>query len=177
MHEEINLLSSARERKKGGKTVSRLRNFAVGFLLLVGISSMIIFILIYFSPLPSLLREKDGAIADLRRYDNEFVSLVVTRDRIKLAETILNSRKRFDEIFATVQNILPESTSITGYDITTKNASFTIVALSLVPLDEILQSLEDTISSEQYFRSLTISSLVYDGNRNIYELTVSLSLL
>lgn len=177
MHEDINLLSSIKQRKKGGKATSRLRNLAVGLLLFVTVTSMTVFFLIISSPLPSLIKERDSAISDLKKYNRQLEFLANTRDRLKHASKVLSERKRFDNAFVLIQTVLPNEVAIIGYDFSTTSVSFTVSALSLGPLDVFLHDLGGIIEEGQQFRSLTLSSLVFDETKNTYELTVSLTLL
>ncbi|MBI2034151.1 MAG: hypothetical protein HYT11_00265 [Candidatus Levybacteria bacterium] len=177
MHEDINLLSSLKQRKKSGKATSRLRNLAVGMLLFVTAASMTVFFLIISSPLPSLIKERDSEISDLKKYNKQLEFLANTRDRLSHASKIVLERKRFDNAFALTQSVLPSEVSITGYDFSTSSVSFTVSALSLGPLDLFLHDIGDIIEQGEQFRALTLSSLVFDEAKNVYELTVSLALL
>ena len=177
MHEDINLLSSIKQRKKGGKATSRLRKLAIGLLFFVTTASITIFFLIISSPLPTLIKERDSAISDLKKYNRQLEDLANTRDRLKHASKIISERKRFDNVFVLAQSVLPGEASIIRYDFSTSSVSFTVSALSLSPLDVFLHDLGGIIEEKQLFRSLTLSSLVFDETRNTYELTVSLALL
>ena len=177
MHEDINLLSSLKQRKKGGRSTSRLRNLAVGLLLFVTAVSMTIFFLIISSPLSSLIKERDSEISDLKKYNRQLEFLANTRDRLSHASKIISERKRFDNAFVLVQGVLPNEASIIEYDFSTSSVSFTISALSLGPLEIFLHDLGGIIEKGQQFRSLTLSSLVFDESIDSYELTVSLALL
>ncbi len=177
MREDINLLPSIKARKIGGRAANNLRNVAVGLLLFVATTSMTVFFLIVSSPLPSLKKEQEGAVADLKKYNRELEFLTVTRDRLKHASKILSERKRFDNAFVSIQGVLPSEASIIGYELAIQNVSFTISTLSLAPLDVFLRDLKGVVIEGKAFRSLTLSSLVFDEAKKTYELTVSLTLL
>ncbi len=174
---KINLLSDRRINKPShliGKRPKILRTIALSLLFGIGISTMILYIMIIFSPLPQLRKEEQKARDDLSAYQLEMSKLVFINNRTDDIRQIFNKREKIDKNLGSVQNITPADIDLDGITIVKKNYTFKFSSNNLASMDKLINSIVGLSGKAGDFSRVHLTSLSIDQERHKYILVVDL---
>src|SRR6266403_164076 len=143
MNKGINLFKA--ERKISVNVASQkltiLRFVAVGLLFITSAFSIVLFLLIYLSPLPDLQKQEKTLLTTLSTSHPDIAKLFLINDRLKSSENIINKRKNFDQLLELVRQRMPSDVSIAAMTMNKETISITVLSSSMVSLDNFLNNL------------------------------------
>lgn len=176
MNSGINLL----EKKKASigllhyQKLRLLRLIAVGLLFLVSTLSIILFLLISFSPLPQLKRQEEQALSTLSQYHPDIAKLYLVNERTDVINNIITKRKYLDKTIGGIQTMLPTGVKVDALSINNNTVSLSVSSGSLELLDIFINSLLNSVQEKKDFSKVTLTSLSVDNQKDLFLITVSL---
>jgi Tfp pilus assembly protein PilN len=174
MSKGINLVGSEKQIsvKIGSKKIKLLRMISLSLLFGVSGLSIILFLLIALSPLPSLQKQEQSALQTLSQYHPDIAKHMLVEERLKNSEIILAKRSVFDQTLIKIKNKLPPDATITGITMNSGEISLTVTSTSLVVLDTFLNNLITAAEQKEDFSKVILSKLTTSEGGNTYSLTI-----
>lgn len=177
MNKGINLLADKRDFKSFSRERDRLKIFrfgAVGLLFAVSISSMIVSILIVFSPLPQLAKQEQEARDKLAALRFDIMKLVFINERGDSIRKILNKRPAYDKKIEIIKSKVPAGVTLDGLTISKKLYSFKFSSTDLALLDELLNNIMAITGKGRDFFRIYLEELSIDGEGKKFVITIDL---
>src|SRR5690348_625617 len=109
MNSGINLLGNKKQIpvSPAVKKLRLIRGIAISILSLVAFCSMVLFLLIAFSPLPKLQKQEQDASQTMSQYHVDVAKLDLVNDRLGTTAEIINKRNNYDQVLAAVRSQMP----------------------------------------------------------------------
>ncbi len=179
MNDGINLLNPEKRGAPAAfmKQLWTARLVTVGLLFIVSVSSVILFMLVSLSPLPSLQKQEQSLQATLAQSKTDILKVALVNERIGTINTILSQRQSYDQAFSAIENQLTGDLTVTTIQADKKNMVLTVTSLSLTPLNAFLNGLIGDVQNKKVFSQITLLNLTNDAQTSGYTATVQLSLL
>lgn len=177
MSKGINLIPES--KKTHSPLLNRLRvlRFTAIFLLfIISVTSMMLYVLIAFSPLPQLREEEQQHIVALSQFNPEIIKIALINERSENIAVLLAKRTAFDKTFTILQSKLPTNGEITGLKVGDNTLSFTFSSSSLSDIEIVLANITQA-AREKQFSQVRMSSLTQDTDKDLFQVTVSMALL
>ncbi len=177
MSNGINLLVDKRNAKVFMPAKSSIKIFrfgAIGLLFLVGASSVILSILIVFSPLPQLRREEQKARADLAAFKIDMNKLAFINERGDNIRKIIAGRSSYDKKLDIIQSKMQADVVLDGVSIAKKKYTFKFASRNLTSLDELINGLTAITGAGREFLRVNLTSLAVDVENKQFVLVVDL---
>lgn len=161
MSNEINLLFNKKQAKNSqlASRVKILRFFAVGMLCLVSLFSIVLFLLVLSSPLPSLNKQKDTLVASLSKSHEVILQQTLLSTRLNEADKIIKNRSDFSSLIALFEKGLPEDAVIEQVSVEKKIVNFTFSAKNLNDITTYLDGLKANVKQKKSFENVFVVSL------------------
>lgn len=179
MNSRINLLPTKKQAPSTAATrrAGRVRLFAMVMLFGVSAASIILFLLIALSPLPTLQQQERNAIATLSQYRTDIAKLLLVNDRLRSSATLLEKRKDFDKALEAIRSRMPDGVTITEMNMTRESVSVTVASESLSRIDTFLNNLTSAVADKKDFKHVTMSKLLVDEQKDVFTVTVQVVML
>jgi Tfp pilus assembly protein PilN len=179
MNSRINLLPSKKQAPSSATTrrAGRVRLFAMSMLFGVSTASIILFLLIALSPLPTLQQQERNALGTLSQYRTDIAKLLLVNDRLRASSTVLKNRKDFAKALESVQSRLPSGVAITDINMTRETVSVTVTSTSLSSIDTFITSLINSQAEKKDFKSVSMSKFSVDSQKEAFLVTVQVVML
>lgn len=163
MSNEINLLNS---KKAGGNVrlqaqVKILRVIAVGLLFTIGVGSLVIFILILASPLPSLKNQENQLLQSMAQLHSKVIKQVLIVTRLDDINQIIKNRHQVDKRIAKFEELLPIGSEIKEVSVNEKSISLSMYSNSLGKIESYTSSLKSLRNSDKSMKEIHIESFQY----------------
>ena len=175
MNNQINLQLG---KTKSSPSLAKKRAFfhTISISLLFGFAffSIVLFILISLSPLPSLQEREKVETKRLSFFKDTIVKINLTKERIDNVDKILRDRPTYSQSLLTIKSLLPTEAAINEIHLNDKNLTFTITSKSLLPLDTFLNSLKMESEKGEKFKKITIVTLEKNLDKEVYILVLKL---
>lgn len=170
MSKGINLLGAEQRisAKIGSQKLKILRATAVWSLFGISGASIVLFLLIALSPLPSLQKQEQDVRAALAQHHPDVAKLLLVNDRLKGSEEILARRGSFNQTLDAIQAKMPEDTEITGLVMNDKEISVTISSASLASLNTFMDRIVAATEAKEDFSKVTLIDFFTNQNVNSY---------
>lgn len=149
-----------------------LRFGAIGILFIVGASSVIISMLIVFSPLPQLRLAEQKARADLAAFKLDMNKLVFVNERGDSIRKIIEKRPSYDKKLDIVQSKMQGDVTLEGISIAKKKYTFKFYSKNLASLDGLLNGLTSITGKGRDFLRVYLTSLAVDPEKKSFVLIV-----
>lgn len=161
MSNEINLLYNKKQAKNSqlASRVKILRFFAVGLLCLVSLFSIVLFLLVVSSPLPSLIKQKDTLVASLSQSHDVILQQTLLSTRLSEIEKIIKNRSDFSGLISLFEKGLPENAVINQISVEKKIVNFTFSADNLDDITTYLDGLKANVKQKKSFTNVYVVSL------------------
>lgn len=178
MYNEINLLRTHRKDLEQRKKVVYLsRVIAFSMLGIVVLIMIVVIVLKFISPLPSLQSQEQDLQGRLARLDSKRGKFLIVSDRIRNISTILSGRIDYFQKIDTIVNQLSTDIIILSFSIDKANLQMTVGTPSLTSLNTFIERLLELTGEKKVFTKLTLNSLSLDTKNNKYILSIEGSLL
>ena len=176
MNNGINLIGD-KKQKQLSPLLSRLNIFryaAIALLFGVSVASMILFLLIAFSPLPELQQQEQTNKQTLSGFQTDMAKIAIINDRMQSVNQLLNDRSSYGEIFSMIEQKLPNDTTITAFNLIQNTAMVTISSTSLASFHSVLNSL--LAEEGTRFSQVSMNNLIIDEQEDTFFMTIALTL-
>ncbi|HEX8931989.1 MAG TPA: hypothetical protein VF810_02435, partial [Patescibacteria group bacterium] len=108
-----------------------LRVIALSMLFSIAAVSVVLFLLIALSPLPTLQKQEQSALDTIAKFHPDIAKLFIVEDRLNNSQVVLNNRKNFDQSLSKIKEKMPSSLAVTALTINKDKASVTVASSSL----------------------------------------------
>lgn len=175
MINEINLLHGSTSRKN--KLLSKLaaiRMVSMSFLFVISFSSIVLFILIALSPLPSLQQREIEEARTLATFDKKIVKILLTKERLTNAGKILQTRNVRAETLQKLAAQVPGDLTVNSIKLLGKKIEMSVTSKSLANLDTFTANVTEFNKREKRFKKIMLASLILDADSGKYVLSIEL---
>ena len=173
MNTKINLLiKKDEEALRREKRVKVLNILAAISLLLVGVSSVIVFLMIQLVDLKPIKTQQEDVLRKINLLSQKQAKLYILNNRVDKIEEILKDRKDLSHASGVLFSKIPSRVSVESLEINAKSLSLTVSSPSLSSIGELIDNLAGMVKEKEIINSLTINSLVFDVGSNSYNLIV-----
>lgn len=173
----INLVLNKREIKPKIPINSRLGMFRLGAIIILfgsGAISIIVSILIVFSPLPQLQKDEQKARDRLAEYKLEISKLAFINDRGDSIRKILSERQYYDKRIEVIQNKIPAGVSFDSFSIEKNIYTLTFSSENLSSLNELLDAIVDLSGKKRDYSKIYLTSLSINDDNKKFVMVVDL---
>lgn len=171
---DINLiLPKNQESLKREKRIKLFNSIALVCLIIIGLTSIIIFLLIQSLNIPSIKQQQGDVLKQMSQFQSKQAKLLVLSDRINNIQNILDKRKDLSSVTNIILERMPNQLSIDSLEMDEKTISITASSTSLFSIGEFINNLTGMVKNKEFITSLTLDSLVFDDSKNSYQVSVS----
>jgi len=177
MNSGINLLGN-KKKASSMQSSPRLRLLRKGAILLlfsISCASIILFILITFSPLPALQKQEEQAIFQMTKRHTDIAKLILVNDRLTGSSKILASRPDFAKAIDAIKKIMPGGVDIVAVNLIKNSVSVTVESKSLVLIDTFFTNLISVVNAKKDFSQLTLTNFFFHDQKDSYAVTVTVT--
>lgn len=173
MNTNINLLLKNDEESLKRQRKVKLFNFiAAIFLILTGMTSLIIFLLIQLTDVSSIKKKHLEVARKISDVQDKQARLFILNDRINNILEILDKRHDLSSVMIAMLAKTPNNILVENMEIDYKVISMTVHSSSLFAIGEFINNLTDMVRKKDKINSLTLNSLVFDENKNSYAASI-----
>jgi len=170
---DINLLLRTDEESLKRKKRIRILNFvAAGLLIIVGLISLVVFLLIQGANSPSIRKEQNDVLKKISQFQDRQSKLFILNNRIDSIDKILKTRKDISKTMNELLAKMPDNLSINSFEINAKSIVLTGESNSLYSIAQLINNLTDMVYKKEILKSLTLSSLTLDNSSNGYQVSL-----
>lgn len=176
MNEGINLLDP--NKKSSGFLpghLQKMRIVVVGLLFIVSVSSVILFILVALSPLPTLQAQERSLQQTLLASKSDIVKLAFVKERASSISTLLAKRQDLDQTIGLIEAKITGNTTITSLQADNTGIVLTAESGSLQDLDNFLNGLIQYVQQKKAFSQVLMVDLATDQTTGEYAVSVRLN--
>lgn len=177
MNKGINLLIDKHNTKVFDATKNRLkvlRFTAIGLLFIVGVISVVLSILIFFSPLFELRLEEQKAMSDLAKFQLDINKLAFINDRSNSINEIIDKRSSYDKKLNIIKTEMQSDVTLDDLSIIKTKYILKFSSKNLLSLDKLLNDLASITGAGRDFSRIYMSNLSMDGKNKRFVLDVEL---
>lgn len=179
MSEGINLLDPNKQSTSSAilRRLRTMRVVMIGLLFFVSVASVMLFILVTLSPLPSLQKQEQSLRLTLAQSKNDMIKFSWVSEQASTIDTILANRHTIDQTIDLILSKLPSDTTVTAIQVQKNSMSLTIESQSLQSLDTFITNLIGIVQGKKVFSQLNLTDLSIDSTNNAYSMTIQMVLL
>lgn len=173
----INLIKTEKDTKKLSPIRGRLWIFRLISMLLlfgVGLASVIVTILIAYSPLPELQKIEAEERSNLSQYNIDINKVVFVNERGDSIREILKNRNSYDAKLNYIKEVVPSGVAFEGFTLEDKRYTLRFSSRNLESLDSLVDSIVNASGKDKQFLRVFQSSLSVDVERSNFVLVVDL---
>lgn len=173
MNTNINLLLKQDDESLKQQKKVKLSNFiAVIFLIVTGMTSLIVFLLIQLTDVSSIKKKHLDVAGKISDAQDKQARLFILNDRISNILEILDKRHDLSSVMSSILAKTPNNILVENMEIDYNVISMTVHSNSLFTIGEFINNLTDMVRKKDKINSLTLNSLVFDENKNSYTASI-----
>lgn len=153
------------KEQKRGKIINVI---AIAFPILVGVVSLIIFLITQAINPVSIKEQQEKTIGELSRLQDKKIKLLIINDRLDNIDELLKKRKDFTEKINILLSKMPNEVLLQNLQIDNTKLLLIVSSASLGAIDELINNLIDMAAKREIISSLSLDSLTFDENGNNY---------
>lgn len=177
MSSDINLVSGkAYQLEKELKRLKVLRIIAVLALITVSGVSILLFLVTLLLPISSVKKDQEKTLSNTVLLREKLVKYYFINDRIKNISQINKERKNYSIIANTLIDRVPADLSVDILTIEEGTITISTGGISLIPINEYINSIIEIGDKRQGIKNLTVESLLFN-NTGKYVLTLQADVL
>lgn len=177
MNNGINLATDKRSIKSTSIIKDRLkvlRISSMAMLFIVGAGSVIISILIVFSPLSQLRRDEEKIKTQLSVFQPDIYKLAFINERGDSIRKVISQRPMYDKKIEAIESKLPADVSLETLTINNKTYTLKFSSNNLASLDGLLNNLVGATGKGKDFIRIYLTSISSDKDNQKFTLIVDL---
>ena len=179
MNKGINLLGKRIQTPitKAAEQLRTLRVIAISLLFVISASSIVLFLLIALSPLPSLQKREQNVIKTLSVQHQDMAKLEVTKERLKIISAIIDKRNNFSSSLEKIIDKMPSGLNVTAIKMKNKDISITVAGSSLSSLENFIDNLTKASDEKKDFSKITLKEIESFPSQNSFVTKINLTTL
>lgn len=151
-----------------------LRISSMAMMFVVGASSIVIYILVVFSPLPQLRSDEQQLKNELSVFQTDIYKLAFINERGDSIRKIIAQRPAYDKKLELIESKLPLDVQLDSLTIDKKIYALEFSSKNLDSLDYLLNSLVDSTGKDKEFLRIYLSNISMDEDSQKFILVVNL---
>ena len=172
---EINLIHGSKSRKNTLlNKIAAIRVFSLSFLFIVSFSSIVLFMLIALSPLPSLQQREKEEAKTLSLFNEKIVKVLLTKERVNHITTVLNTRPVYAETLQKMTAQVPGDIVVDSVKVVGSKIEMNVSSGTLVNLDMFQANMLQLNKKEKRFKKIILTGLTLDADTGKYILSLEL---
>lgn len=177
MNSDINLL-----QVKKTNTVLKLNKYktlrfiAVSMLFLVSSFSIILFLLILFSPLPRYQQEEKAKLSEIANFHQKIAKLMFVNERLLSINKVIKERPPLSPLLQSFMDKTPTSAAITAVKIENKQITLDFQGRSLPDFERLLEKFKNQSGAGHKFAKVTLTNLYFNRKSNNYFMSLEMTL-
>lgn len=179
MSTNINLLlSKENELPKRKKKARILSIIAAFFLTAIAIFSLFTFLAIRSTNLDLIKEEQNETLRKISKFQAKQAKLFILGDRIKNIQEIFAKRKQAIEKKQNLAKMtsgllaaIPQGLTVENLEVNEENILISGSSKSLFTIGEFINNLTNMVYKKEIINSLTLTTLVFKENENIYQVS------
>lgn len=173
MNSDINLVSSKTQQVEAElKRIKALKIAAIGSLAVVGLISILLFIITVTLPVSSVKKNQEQTLSNISALHEKLTKYTLIDDRVNNIEGIINSRKDYTKLLNTLLDKLPPDLTVDSMIIDAGTFTFVVSGQSLTPIDNFIEDVRILGNKENIIKNLSIQSLIVNAGGAKYILTL-----
>jgi Tfp pilus assembly protein PilN len=169
---DINLAGTS---QKGPKDLAlgKLRIFSFGALIIIAILSVLLFLINLRFSAAYVRGQQQQIVEELSVHKETSSRIFLLNTRLSDISTILDTRKKYDEISSQIINKVPPSVTISEFEVSGSDLTIALTSVSLLELNNYANTMTDLAKAN------SISSVVLDSlttQANSYQMILKIKL-
>lgn len=152
--------------KISDKNIKYLRLFAVSFLSIVGLFSVMLFIIIATSPIGKLREERSAIESSFSNSNTEYGKYVLTKSRLSKVDSLKKSRNDFTSTYDILQREKPVSLNFVSINIAEESMQLGIESASVNDLENFLEYIQTKAEDNSLPSQVIADSITFDSQDN-----------
>lgn len=153
------------EQQKRAKTINLI---ATSFPIMVGIISLILFLITQAINPVSIKEQQEETINKIAKLQDRKIKLFIVNDRLDNISELLKGRRNFADNISTLLSRMPSQVSLENLEIDDKQILITASSVSLRSIDEFINNLIVMAEEKEVIHSLFLDSLTFEEGKNNY---------
>ncbi len=179
MNEGINLLAPNKNTGSSQllRRIQKMRFMTIALLFIISVSSVILFILVALSPLPTLQRQEQFLRQSLNAQKDSIVKLSVVDTQTTSVAQLISKRKAFDKQLALIQDKVTKDMTVIQMQVDSNSLVITVESPSLKSLDTFINNMTTYVQKKNMFSKVILVDLTTDEASNEYAVSLQLDYL
>jgi len=179
MNKGINLLGRKIQTPvtKAVERLKLLRVIAISLLFIISVSSIVLFLLIALSPLPSLQKKEQSVLKVLSAEHSDIAKLEITKERLGISSAIIDKRNDFSKSVEKIISKMPTGLSISAVKMKNKDVSIIVSGESLSSLENFIDTLTKASDEKKDFTSVTLQEFEALAGQTVFTVKLNLAML
>lgn len=178
MNNDINLVSSQESSSlKEKKRLKTIRVAAVVSLVVVALSSVLIFLLYSSLSLSSIKKDQDSTLNSISFLHKKSAELAIINNRLLDITNILQKRKNYTKAIATIRGQMPAGVNIIELEINKDEVLMVANSSSLSSINTFLNNVIALAQKQQTVSKIFIESITVNEKTGSYSLSLRATLL
>lgn len=169
MNTNINLiLPKDKEFLEQQNRLRMVRITAIVFPTLVGIISLIIFLITQAINPVFIKKQQEETINKIAKLQDRKIKIFIINDRLENIGQILEKRRNFSDNINTLLSKIPSEIFLENLEMDNEALLFTVSSTSLRAIDEFINNLIDMGQRKEVIHSLSLDTLAFDEDKSNY---------
>jgi len=173
MSNDINLLprkpsTLSRSFSKRNKLI---RAIAIALLFIVPTFTVILFLFIYFSPLPSLQQQESSLLVNASTFQQKTASVAFINDRVAKSTQFIALRSAYKDAFQEIIGQLPPDVTVNSLSMQSNTLTLSVISTSLSSLKTYQDSLTN-LKSGQVLQKIKFQTITLQQDGTGYQMTL-----
>lgn len=163
------------DKQESQKRVRRLRIASLAVLFIVCLASVVLFVLILASPLPSLRQKEEQLFLALNNQNSKIQKVIFVDKQLGHIEKIMEERSDLPEILQEVMASAPSGLVFETYAANANLFEVSIEGQSLSEIQEFIDSLAALSKEKKIYQNIAVSELSLVSATGTYKVRVTMN--
>lgn len=169
MNTNINLVPpKSREYLEKQRREKIVNIFATTFPIIVGVISLIIFLVTQAVNPISIKKQQDETINKIAKLQDRKIKLFIVNDRLDNISLLLEGRRNFADNINAFLSRMPADVSLDNLEVDNKQIILTASSISLRSIDEFINNLIKLAEKKEVVQTLFLYELTFEEGKNKY---------
>lgn len=173
---DINLVSTGKGDQGKEKKLQKIRIISTGFILVIGLLSVLVFILNISSPLGKIKQQEDSILSQITAQQDRAAKLAIINERITTVSKIYKQRPDYNYILNLILTKKTDNTKLVGMDLGESSVTVSLSSSSLLTLNNFLNSIIDSSKKSEKINSVFLDSLSVSQTSSSYTMAVKINI-
>lgn len=174
MKVNINLVSTTVEESiKEQRSLGLLRSLAIAAVALIGLSSVIIFIVTQQVSPSGAKKQQVQVLSQIAALREKEAKILLVNSRVSDINSIIEKREKYDEVLSIVLDAIPVGLSVDAIQVSSDSIGFSAGSGSLLIIEDLINSFSTLVAEKRLIKKLTIGNVTADANSGAYTISIS----